>query len=555
MTRLLIYAALFVIPGLASAQSAYLNPDNKEDQLLDRIGIKFNTPYLRFSSIRPFSRKQVVADLEQVISDTTVQRARQKDALMLSEVDRANIQSFLMSNIEWSTYDPDFTSVRPVLKRFYKTKANAFEIRTPDLDFILNLVFQYQQFNEPGNNKVFLNSRGVSARAVIDKKVAFSFYLTENQEGTPLYVDRWVNKYDAVPGIGFYKIFKNNYDYFDMRSSVSWSAFRFLDMQLAYDTNFIGNGYRSLLLSDAANSYMFLKLNWHSGKWVYQNIFAELFPYHVITYDRPYPRKYFRAHYLNYSATSWLNIGLFEGTIMGQSRRMPGALFNPVIFLNLTGKNDVGNRSYVGADIKVNVFRRLQLYGQFVADRLNLEGLKEKSWDNRFGYQAGFKYIDVFGLKNVDIQVETNRVRPYTYAANDSITSYTHYNQPFVHPMGANFREYIGLIKLQPLKRVYLQGKLIRTMQGLDIGTQNYGSNPFRLYHTRAANTGVTIGSGDKAHGTIASILASYEWRENLFFETSFTRRSYRTEQTGINNTSFFSAGIRWNMARREYDF
>ena len=47
-------------------------------------------------------------------------------------------------------------------------------------------------------------------------------------------------------------------------------------MQLGHDRNFIGNGYRSLILADYSTPYFFLKLNTRIWKFNYQNLFAEL---------------------------------------------------------------------------------------------------------------------------------------------------------------------------------------------------------------------------------------------------------------------------------------
>lgn len=522
----------------------------KDDWTLNRAEIRHHTPRLNFSAIKPYHRREAVADLQQV--DSTGKN--------LSEVDRYNLHSFLMANSEWSKPGPSFISRKPVLKHFYQNKANALELRREGWVMIFNPMIQYQQYKEKNNDEnVFLNSRGLQVRALIQDKVGFSFYLSENQERPPAYVNRWVNKYQAVPGVGMYKSFKNSstaYDYFETRASVSWKVSRFMDMQLGYDKNFIGNGYRSLLLSDFSNDYTFLKINTRFGKFRYQNLFTEMFPFHEVSFDRVLPRKYYRAHYLSYAPNEWLNLGLFEGTMIGRAEKLNLRLFNPVIFLQLPAKkNHLPDRSYLGFDVKANLFNTVQLYGQLVIDKLKLSGLDEKTWDNRFGWQAGLKYIDVFGLNNVDLQLETNRVRPYTYAAADSITSYTHYNQPLAHPLGANFEEYIAILKAQPLKQVYLQAKVIAYVQGLDFLGYNMGSNPFGGWNKRLSDVRVRIGDGDRATAVLASFLASYELRQNLFIDASFTKRNYETTLTGKDNTSFFSLGLRWNMARREFDF
>lgn len=547
--RILVPIILLCSTLSAGAQSTYILP-SKSEWMLNRVDVRFSPAALQFSSAKPLQRKTAVLDLEAI--DSTGRH--------LSPVDRYNIAGFLAENSEWSTADSSFKSKQPILRYFYRNKANAYEISQPGVYLVFNPIIQYQQYREKDNDEnVFLNTRGLHARGLIDKKIGFSFYFTENQERTPAYVNRWVNRFQAVPGAGYYKQFKNSitaYDYFEPRASVNWKVARFMDMELGYDRNFIGDGFRSLLLSEFSNNYTFLKIRSRFNSFQYQNIFAELVPFSPRIGDRVLPRKYFRAHYLEYAATKWLHFGLFEGTMPGRSDRLSMRLFNPVIFLPLPrNKNKLQDKSYIGLNAKANLLRQFQLYGQFMIDKLKTSGLSKKSWDNRFGWQAGLKYIDVFGLNNVDLQLETNQVRPYTYAAADSITSYTHYNQPLAHPLGANFREYIAILRAQPLKFLYLQAKLISYTQGLDLTGLNTGSNPFGGFNNRLSDTEVSIGDGDKATALLASLLASCELRQNMFIDLAYTRRNYETVQTGQQNTGFMSIGLRWNMARRDFDF
>ena len=555
--------ALMAASFSADAQSTHLLPGMKDEWLLNRIEIKGSLikGWSSSSSIKPYKRKDIVLSVWAMLPDTTSKiqaTSTYRNVFRLTKIDHHNMTSFLMANSEWSPPQPAFLSRKPILKHFYKNKANAFEIKDEGFHLIFNPVLQYQQYKEQDNEEnVFLNSRGLHARGLIENTIGFSFYFTENQERTPRYVNQWVNKFSAVPGVGFFKVFKNNtgYDYFDTRASITWKVARPIDMQLGYDKNFIGNGYRSLFLSDFSNNYMFLKVNTQLGRFRYQNIFAEMFQYHLLTGDRVYPRKYYRAHYLNFAAANWLNLGLFEGTMMGKAK-FNLALFNPIMYLHLPGgKNTIKDRSYLGFDLKANFLRRFQLYGQLMIDRLNTKGLKDETWDNRFGYQAGLKYIDAFGVKNLDLQFESNRVRPYTYAANDSLTSYTHYNQPLAHPLGANFQEFIFIARAQPVKQLYLQAKLIGFFQGNDLLNYNLGSNPFGGFDKRLSDTRVKVGDGDRATGVIGSFLASFELRENLFIDAAYTRRNYETLINKPTNTSFVSVGLRLNMARREFDF
>ncbi|MEI9807518.1 MAG: hypothetical protein WDO16_06310 [Bacteroidota bacterium] len=54
-----------------------------------------------------------------------------------------------------------------------------------------------------------------------------------------------------------------------------------------------------------------------------------------------------------------------------------------------------------------------------------------------------------------------------------------------------------------------------------------------------------------------ASLLVSYELRENLFLELFGVVRKEETKTPPVTsaNTTVISLGVRWNMHRREFDF
>jgi hypothetical protein len=63
--------------------------------------------------------------------------------------------------------------------------------------------------------------------------------------------------------------------------------------------------------------------------------------------------------------------------------------------------------------------------------------------------------------------------------------------------------------------------------------------------------------NGPRATGVNAQLLVSYEVKENLFLEASALIRNYKSGVAEIanRNMSVFTAGIRMNMFRREYDY
>ena len=567
LTKLLF----FICPAFATAQSTFLTPGSKDIHFVDRMEIKQQkNTHLNFSSVRPFNRKYIVEQTEFIDSarlgyvDTLTGLDNYVDwnSQALTPVDEYNLNSFLMNNSEWVTGSKkEFLSKRPVLKTFYKTKPNFLEVDTKNFFLALNPVFQYVQGIETGYNKpIYLNSKGVTARGTIGRKIGFATYLTDNQERGPQFFQQQVANLRAVPGVGFYKPFKTSgVDYFDARGYITFKAAGAIDIQFGYDKNFIGNGYRSLFLSDWGNSNLFLKLNTRIWKFNYQNLFMELMPQFKKSGDTLLDRKYAAMHHLSMNVTKWLNIGVFEGVIFGRKNRFDFQYLNPIIFYrHIEGTIGSPDNAVAGLDFKANIAHRVQLYGQLLLDEFVLSQIKNNptSWVNKWGIQLGLKYIDAFGIDNLDIQLETNRVRPFTYTHNDTISNYTHYNQPLAHPLGANFQEFLGIVRYQPAPKwhVYLQG--IFYYQGLDSAGKNFGANIFRDYTTRTMNDGFKIGSGNKATVLNTWLQVSYEVRENIFFEVTGQYRHYKTiNNPAASTTTLFTGGIRINMFNRKYDY
>ncbi len=577
LTKLLI----FICPAMAVAQSTYLQQGDKAYQLLDRLEIKGKVDRnLNFSNIKYLNRNAMMQEVVWLdsINNQVVTNAPQDSlssvykGMNLTKIDKYNLNSFYMNNSEWFAGSKDaFVSTTPILKTFYKTKANLFEVDVKDFFLAVNPVLQVSLGKESGNSdRMFINTRGVTLRGMISKKIGFSTTLTDNQERGPSYFQQRTNAFHAVPGVGFYKSFKTTgVDYFDARGYISFNVAKYIDVQFGHDKNFIGNGYRSLFLSDWGNSYLFLKLNTKIWKFNYQNIFMELMPQFQKSGDVLLDRKYQVAHHLSYSISKSVNIGVFEAITFGRRNHFEFQYLNPIIFLrHLEGSIGSADKAKAGFDFKANVANKFQFYGQFLLDEFVLSKLRNDptNYVNKYAYQLGAKYVDAFGISNLDLQVETNRVRPFTYSHYDSVSNYTHYNQPLAHPLGANFQEVVGILKYQPAPKMYVYARAIYYYQGLDSAGLNFGGNPLRLYNTdkplinpadplsAQRTSGYTVGSGLKANCLNALVQLSYEVKENIYFDLSLQHRTYKV--SGIqSNSTLFSAGVRMNIARREYDY
>jgi hypothetical protein len=567
----LVRLSLLLFPATAVSQTTFLPQDARENILLERLEIKSllrpvvdgKPRPIPFSLMnRPYDRRTVTQYVE--LLDTGFAANVDGTDKILSPVDRYNMHRLMQNNLEWVTKDRSgFASKKTLWKHFYKTPANLYEVHEKDFFLAVNPVFQYTVGKESNNGQhLFLNTRGVTLRGRIANKIGFSAYVTDNQERDPRYVQRWEDERQAVPGQGFYKEFKlSGYDYFDARGTITFNAAKYIDIAFGYDKNFIGNGYRSLFLSDFSNSTLFLKLNTRIWKFNYQNLFMELQAAERNGADILVPKKYAAFHHLTLAVTRWLNLGIFEGVVFGRKDRFEFGYLNPVIFYrSIEQQNGSFDNAVAGIDAKANLAKRFQFYTQFLLDEFNLTEIRRGSgwWGNKWALQAGVKYIDAFNIPNLDLQLESNRVRPFTYSHRDSIANYTHYNQPLAHPLGANFQEWIGIARYQPAARWMLQAKAMYFNQGKDTGNISNGGNIFlpSVPPFRKMDFGYDLGSGIQTKTAYASLLLSYELRPNLFIELNpIVRKVGATTVVPSQNTFIMNAGVRWNMHRREFEF
>jgi hypothetical protein len=540
------------------AQNTYLPQGAKESILIERLEILGQKDsILNFSKTKPLNRLQVIRG--------AMGFKQNHPGVLLSKTDEYNLRSLYLNNIE---YLPDSQRIAIKSKKhigpFYTTPANLYEVHVKDFDLVINPIIQFQYMKESDNDEsLFLNSRGVGIRGRIANKIGFAASILDNQERDPLYVQTWEGKFQSVPGAGYYKEFKGTgYDYFDARGYFTFNVTKYIDVAFGYDRNFIGNGYRSLFLSDFGNNTLFLKLNTRIWKFNYQNLFMELQQTEPRGPDRLLRKKYAAFHHLDVNVTKKLNIGLFEGVMFGRTDHFEFGYLNPVIFYrSIEQQNGSFDNSVAGIDFKLNTLKQVQFYGQFLLDEFNLSQIRKDDtwWANKWGLQLGAKYINAFGIKNLDLQLEYNRVRPFTYSHRDSVANYTHYNQPLAHPLGANFSETIGILRYQPAPKWTIFAKAMYWKQGLDTGSRSFGSNIFlpNVSPPRQGDYGYVIVSGIESKTTMASLLLSYELKENLFIESSLTHRKFDVPSSSSQSTSttIVSFGIRWNMHRRVFDF
>ena len=291
--------------------------------------------------------------------------------------------------------------------------------------------------NDSDNDQsLFTNTRGAEAYGDIDGKIGFYTFLSTTQSRFPKYVLDYVRGQKAFPNEGYWKNDDiQNFDFLQARGYLTFNLTKSIGVQAGYDKNFIGDGLRSLVLSDFSSPYLFLKLHTKVGRFQYTNIFAQLtediiFANGISPGDGTYPTKFMSFHRLGVNISKNTQIGLFESVILPEADIN---LFNPVIFYRAIEqqRGSPGN-TLLGIDYRFNVKGKYSFYGQFILDEFLISALRdgEGDWRNKFGVQIGAKYFDAFNINTLDLQAEYNVARPYFYAYDDPALSYTNYRNP-----------------------------------------------------------------------------------------------------------------------------
>lgn len=438
------------------------------------------------------------------------------------------------------------------------------------IDFLPD--FQIGKSRE-GSRTNWLNTRGAIIQANIGTKFYFESSFYENQGKFPYYLDQYIRKNDIVPGQGGIKDYSEGkaFDYNYANALLSYTPNKYLNVTAGYGQNFIGDGYRSLILSDIQFSYPYLRLTGNLGSVQYTAMWAQFMDKHSKSFasaynDLGYYKKWGVFHFLDWNVNKRLTIGLFDAVIWpdadssGRKRGFDWSYMNPIIFLRSAEFSEgSSDNALVGANFKYKLLPKTTIYGQLVLDEFKLKEVfgGKGWWANKQSWQLGFRSFDLFKVKNLDLQGEYNAVRPYTYSYRSTMINYEHYNQSLAHPLGANFQEVLGIATYR-YKRWYGRGELMYAKYGDDPDAQtNFGHDISKPYTTHPNEYGNWIGQGIKtnllyAQGTVAYVLNP---KYNLRVEASLAARRLKNDITGSKTDLIFNFGLRSSFRQFYYDF
>jgi hypothetical protein len=442
-------------------------------------------------------------------------------------------------------------------------------------DFLLDL-----QFGKDNSDVSFTynNSRVLQLNGGLGKDFSFSATIYESQGRFAEYVNEFIENPSLtfrpafseglVPGRGKAKRFKDDaFDYPVAEGYLSYTPGKFLQFQFGHGRNFIGDGYRSFLLSDVAAPSLYLKASAEFWKLKYTNIWIwgrDLRPTAVLN-GGEHRKKYIAMHYLSINLSERWTLGLFETAISAPENGLDADFFNPVIFYRSVEFNrgeDAGN-ALVGLTVKYKASDQISLYSQLVIDEFSVGNLTNLGdWRNKFSIQLGAKYFDAFEVKDLFLQGEFNYARPYTFAHRDPVLNFANNNQPLGHFWGANFWEFVGIARYKK-DRWSGAAKLVVGKKGFDFEdeTISYGGNVFQSYNDRLGDTGNALAQGNQG------FLVNLDLQGNYLLNPSnnlslFAGLSYRNLDLDVNTNGFsngsnvwFRAGIRADLFNWYFDF
>jgi hypothetical protein len=545
----LLYVVMFTKTGFGYGQSATINYQPDYYHTIERYEILKASTYKNIFGIsKPYLRQQLAT------------AAQALDSLPnLSPSDRFNITYLKNDNWEWLSPGEDSSSFskKKLWKIFFERKSDVYSKRNTDYDIHISPVF-YFGTGRGADSSFWQNTRGIELRGSIGGKLGFYSQLTENQAILPSYLNSFYTQKQAIPGEGHYTVFgKKGVDYLSARGYINYQLLKPVILTFGHDKSFLGVGYRSMLLSDFAPPVLFFRINTQIAKVQYINQYSQLSNYQNYRgqFNSIIPKKYMVSHQLNIKTGPRTELGFIENVVLARKTDIDLNYLNPIIFYRFAevylGSPD---NAMVAAQFRHITKKKIAVYGQLLLDELikNRILADTDNFANKWAYQIGVKAANLFKIKNLDYQFEFNKIRPYTYSHYSSNSNYVHYNQALAHPMGANLKEWVQVLRYQPWPRLSYVGTFVNTAFGADINGQNWGGNPLLDYDLRQRDNNNFIGQGLTTRQHFLENRLSFNWKHNLFVDITLVYRSSNTKEI-YSQHRYNSLALRWNMPHKSF--
>lgn len=404
-----------------------------------------------------------------------------------------------------------------------------------------------------------MNTRGYEVSGNIGKSFYFETNFYENQGRFGAYVDSFIRKYKIIPRQARFKNIGDGlgFDFNYSNARLIYTPNKHLLFDLGYNRNFIGDGYRSMLLSDFATDHPYFRAALTVGNVQYSAMWSQYVteaPGTHSLYAYGYPRKWAQTYLVDWKATRHFTASLFESVIWAgedaqHHNNLSVTYASPIIFLHAgQSRSGLSNNELVGLNLKYQVLPKTYLYAQLAADELG------KDIKNRYAAQLGVRAVDFLKVPNWNALVEYNTACPYTYGSDTNQTTYSHAYLPLAHPLGANFKELLGVTDYT-YKNWWLRLEGFIAKYGNDIQDTNYGHNVLNT-ETNYPTGKITTGQGAATTLFYSDLRIAYiiNKRTNLRLEGNLTYR--RESGLGARYEDLIASfGVRMSFRNLYYDF
>lgn len=437
-------------------------------------------------------------------------------------------------------------------------KKHLLEFKGKDYFVTISPVFDFsigKDLEDSLDRRMFQNTRGILIEVDLFKNFSFATSFYENQSRVPYYESNYYNSLGelypggdslyhtqnaVIPGGGRTKIFKEDgYDYAYAVGSMSYAPVKQLRITAGNNAQFIGDGHRSLLLSDNSYSAPYFRVDWAiSEKFSFTYMRAKLLNLlrkpTSSSVESYYEAKGYSVNYLTYKPTSWANISLFEGGIWNRGDSITSTFsnplyYNPIPILSgaiLNGKNEVA--TLLGLNTGVQLNQNHRVYGQVAMNNFNTD---------QVSFQLGYRGYRFFGLNDFMVQLEYNNIPAGFYQNENPRMNYVHYNLPLAHTKGNGFQEFILRTNYE-YKRMYAE-----------LSTIFYATKDFAPTALLPIYDNPTLTSESILNTTVE---VGYRFNRKLNFSI-FANSTIRIDNS--SNTTFFNVGMRTGLINHYKDF
>jgi len=207
----------------------------------------------------------------------------------------------------------------------------------------------------------------------------------------------------------------------------------------------------------------------------------------------------------------------------------------------------------VGFGFHYLIGKQGMIYGQLMLDEFHLKEIKngKQWWGNKDAIQIGGKYMNLFTVKNLYLQVEYNQARPFTYGHSYPLQNYGYLLQPMAHPLGTNFREGLFIVRYAK-ERWFFHSVMSFNRYGLEPGGKTVGADIYLSSKKIAKVYGNYIGQGITVNELTEEIKLSRMLQSKWGLVGEIGAKEVLQFLPGKNHQTFFTFGLRTLLYREE---